>query len=381
MPQILAPPKERNPVYHLRRSNGSAIIGMSSNSTTLPAELQDVNYVVRGEKSYELSNHLGNVLSVISDRREAGSCTDSLVDFYFADGKSVADYYPFGMAMDSRTQSAGGYRWGFNGQEKDDEIAGSGNSYTAEFWQYDSRLGRRWNVDPVVKHHESPYAVFANNPVWFIDANGADTSFADKQAKIDFDNAHNNVKNRISGLESTISGYDEQLASGNLSRRDERKVERGKRAAQNELDKWNKLKNDFDNIISNPDVMFRYSSNTSSLRNDENGKIGGGIYRDQYGRIVSGTVNIIIRPGHDEAVIHENRHGNQILEDRYDAMSVLSRELEAYTYQEVYNYKSVKRLIDNAIEHKYDNMPSNLRPTSITLEEMIRFRYPDIIKQ
>jgi len=73
---------------------------MSSNSTTLPAELQGLTYVVRGEKSYELSNHLGNVLSVISDRREAGSCTDSLVDFYYADGKSVSDYYPFGMAMD-----------------------------------------------------------------------------------------------------------------------------------------------------------------------------------------------------------------------------------------------------------------------------------------
>ena len=55
------------------------------------------------------------------------------------------------------------YSYGFNGQEKDDEIAGEGNSYTAEFWQYDSRLGRRWNIDPVVKYHESPYACFANN--------------------------------------------------------------------------------------------------------------------------------------------------------------------------------------------------------------------------
>ncbi len=68
-----------------------------------------------------------------------------------------------------------GYRYGFNGMEKDDEVAGNGNNYTAEFWQYDSRLGRRWNIDPVVKHHESPYAAFANNPIYFIDPNGADT--------------------------------------------------------------------------------------------------------------------------------------------------------------------------------------------------------------
>jgi len=67
------------------------------------------------------------------------------------------------------------YRFHFNGQEADNEVAGTGNSYTAEFWQYDSRLGRRWNLDPVVKPHESPYTCYANNPIWFIDPNGADT--------------------------------------------------------------------------------------------------------------------------------------------------------------------------------------------------------------
>jgi RHS repeat-associated protein len=69
------------------------------------------------------------------------------------------------------------YRFGFNGQEQDNEVSGQGNSYTAEFWQYDSRLGRRFNVDPVVKVHESPYACFANNPIWVIDPNGADSLF------------------------------------------------------------------------------------------------------------------------------------------------------------------------------------------------------------
>ena len=33
--------------------------------------------------------------------------------------------------------------------EMDNEVNNiTGSSYTAEFWQYDSRLGRRWNVDP-----------------------------------------------------------------------------------------------------------------------------------------------------------------------------------------------------------------------------------------
>lgn len=69
-----------------------------------------------------------------------------------------------------------GYRYGFNGQEKSDEVYGEGNSYTAEFWQYDARIGRRWNVDPVVKPNESPYATFANSPIWLSDPNGKDTT-------------------------------------------------------------------------------------------------------------------------------------------------------------------------------------------------------------
>jgi RHS repeat-associated protein len=64
------------------------------------------------------------------------------------------------------------YRYGFNGQEKDDEVAGAGNSYTAMFWQYDSRLGRRWNLDPKPNSSVSQYAAFANNPIWFSDPLG-----------------------------------------------------------------------------------------------------------------------------------------------------------------------------------------------------------------
>jgi len=59
-----------------------------------------------------------------------------------------------------------GYRYGFNGQMKDDEVYGvEGTSYTAEYWQYDSRLGRRWNVDPVYKSFVSNYSCLSNNPI------------------------------------------------------------------------------------------------------------------------------------------------------------------------------------------------------------------------
>ena len=79
------------------------------------------------------------------------------------------------MVMPGRSFASGtGYRYGFNGQEKVDEVNGSGNHNTAEFWEYDTRLTRRWNLDPIIKEWESPYSTFAENPILYMDANGLD---------------------------------------------------------------------------------------------------------------------------------------------------------------------------------------------------------------
>lgn len=69
-----------------------------------------------------------------------------------------------------------GFLFDFNRQEKDNEVSGVGNSYTAEFWQYDPRLGRRFNLDPKPNPSISVYACFANNPLFFADPDG-DTLF------------------------------------------------------------------------------------------------------------------------------------------------------------------------------------------------------------
>lgn len=71
-------------------------------------------------------------------------------------------------------QNSSSYRYGLNGQEKVDEISGSGNHNTALHWEYDTRLGRRWNLDPVVKVWQSGYVAFSNSPIWKIDPNGDD---------------------------------------------------------------------------------------------------------------------------------------------------------------------------------------------------------------
>ncbi|MBA3899878.1 MAG: hypothetical protein H0X62_06650, partial [Bacteroidetes bacterium] len=165
---------EGNPSLYLSEFNifGSSRLGLLS-VNELVTDLDKGNYSSRlmGRKNYELSNHLGNVLSVVSDRKLAVSLNTTTVAYYLADIKSTTDYYAFGMPMPGRGQS-GNYRYAFNGQEKDDEVSGNGNSYTAEYWQYDPRLGRRWNVDPVIYPWQSPYAAYNNNPVYFADPNG-----------------------------------------------------------------------------------------------------------------------------------------------------------------------------------------------------------------
>jgi hypothetical protein len=59
------------------------------------------------------------------------------------------------------------YRYSINGQEKESEL--NENITTAQFWEYDSRIVRRWNIDPSPNVSISPYNCFAGNPIWFSD--------------------------------------------------------------------------------------------------------------------------------------------------------------------------------------------------------------------
>jgi len=87
--------------------------------------------------------------------------------------RNSSDYSPFGVELDGRTVS-GGYRFGYQGSEKDNEFKGEGNSYTTEFRQLDTRLGRWLSVDPLMAKYPmmSPYVAFNNNPIFFVDPLG-----------------------------------------------------------------------------------------------------------------------------------------------------------------------------------------------------------------
>jgi RHS repeat-associated protein len=132
-----------------------------------------------GNKSFELSDHQGNALATVSDKKIIG--TNNAL--YRAINLSANNYYSFGMVMpNTNNLNISGYRYGFNGMEKDDEVKGTGNSYTTELRQYDSRLGRWLSIDPVYKARESPFVAHANNPVLFIDPRGADPATPEEEA-------------------------------------------------------------------------------------------------------------------------------------------------------------------------------------------------------
>jgi len=111
------------------------------------------------------------------------------------------------MLMPNRKHSASNaYRYGFNGQEQDLETNKDGNLYNAEYWEYDSRIGRRWNIDPIPKTMVSPYVVLGNSPILYVDPNGADW-YKNKKGEIkhmEGDGKHKGWKN-ITGkwIEST----------------------------------------------------------------------------------------------------------------------------------------------------------------------------------
>ena len=61
---------------------------------------------------------------------------------------------------------------GYSGKRQEREQQLNQSVTSAEYWFYDGRLGRRWNVDPVVKYWESGYACFFNNPIIYNDPIG-----------------------------------------------------------------------------------------------------------------------------------------------------------------------------------------------------------------
>ncbi|MCB0703630.1 MAG: hypothetical protein KDC55_13060, partial [Ignavibacteriae bacterium] len=85
------------------------------------------------------------------------------------------DHYPYGMMMpDMDWSSENPYRLGFQGQERDDELKGEGNSWTFRYRMHDPRIGRFFSVDPLTRKYPyySPYQFSGNKLIHKIEYEG-----------------------------------------------------------------------------------------------------------------------------------------------------------------------------------------------------------------
>jgi RHS repeat-associated protein len=254
--------------------------------------------------------------------------------------------------MDKRNFSSSDYRFGFNGQEKDDEIYGSeGTSYTAEFWQYDTRLARRWNVDPVVKEHESPYACFANNPLYLIDPSGADTAFADNNTKNQFNMVYNQVNSQINTASEEINELIKQWSDSDYK---DDKIKDRITAINQERSELLEIKAVFDAVIQSEEKFYYRAKD-----NPDGHTAGGGIHWSNN----ENRFNISFYTGNLHTIVHETTHGEQYTSGKlikgrtrlYDYMDEYEAFNNAQNYNHIFFGKDVMSENDlrSAIESKY----------------------------
>ncbi|MGH1387819.1 polymorphic toxin-type HINT domain-containing protein [Kordia sp.] len=93
---------------------------------------------------------------------------------FLPDVLSYNDYYPYGMLLPKRHASDESYRYGFQGQEKDDKLKGKGNSLNYKYRMHDPRLGRFFARDPLapIYAYNSPYAFSENRVVDGVELEG-----------------------------------------------------------------------------------------------------------------------------------------------------------------------------------------------------------------
>ena len=257
-----------------------------------------------------------------------------------------------------------GNRYFFNAQETDNEVLGEGVSLSAEFWQYDTRLGRRWNVDPMFKEYESPYACFAGNPVWFADRFGADTAFDDNIARNNFLESYQWIIGQISSIENKTAAIRAQAAQkGWNDNKTNSKID--KLFGEYDYNTLLEMRQGFEEIMRDPNIIVTYSTNEDMIEDFTGG----------HTKPVNDLhVNVYFRRNKLGTLIHESRHAWGVMRKEwsfrggYDTFD----ELWAFTWQSVIDADAVKDFIDAATNYKYPNPEERW---TLTLEKAVNYFY------
>ena len=86
------------------------------------------------------------------------------------------------MLVPNRHAANENYRYGFNGKEYDNEVMGEENFQDYGMRMYNLRIGRFFNVDPLIKNFPelTPYQFSSNTPIWAIDLDGKEAYFSNE---------------------------------------------------------------------------------------------------------------------------------------------------------------------------------------------------------
>ncbi len=87
------------------------------------------------------------------------------------------------MLLPGRHGNTSDYRYGFQGQEMDNEVKGEGNSYDFGARMYDPRIARWSSLDALPKDYQSNYVFAMDNPIIFKDPDGKDDYYFDNLTK------------------------------------------------------------------------------------------------------------------------------------------------------------------------------------------------------
>ena len=101
--------------------------------------------------------------------------------------------------------ASGGYRYGFNGKENDNDVKGEGNQQDYGMRIYDPRLGRFLSVDPLqVEYPElTPYQFASNSPIDGVDLDGLEYT-SSKHPKISPFVSYDPVQKRITEVTTSL---------------------------------------------------------------------------------------------------------------------------------------------------------------------------------
>ena len=146
---------------------GSSRIGSFSFPNTITADTIEAR--PSGKYSYELTDHLGNVRTTVTDVKTIATGTGGYS--LSANVTSAIDYYPFGLPARSFQP---GYKWGFNGKENDREMLTGGRIQDYGFRGYRPDLGRFFVPDPLAKEYPyyTAYQFGGNDVIRYIDRDG-----------------------------------------------------------------------------------------------------------------------------------------------------------------------------------------------------------------